>query len=128
MSSIHEQSISTFASVVCSSFPQSLIVFWVQVFSLLRFIPGYFILFDVDSLIAQMVKNLPAMQDTQVRSLGREDSLEKGMATHSSFLFRRIPCKESDTTERLTLWLSFYPFWCEGRWDCILNFSFIVCC
>ena len=34
--------------------------------------------------VAQMVKNLPAMQETWVRSLGREDPLEKGMATHSS--------------------------------------------
>jgi len=38
------------------------------------------------SLVAQMVKNLPAMQETRVRSLGREDPLEKGMATHSSIL------------------------------------------
>ena len=36
--------------------------------------------------MAQTVKNLPAMQETQVRSLGREDPLEKGMATHSSIL------------------------------------------
>ena len=36
------------------------------------------------SLVAQMVKHLPAMQETQVQSLGREDSLEKEMATHSS--------------------------------------------
>ena len=36
--------------------------------------------------LAQMVKNLPAMQETRVRSLGWEDSLEKGMATHSSIL------------------------------------------
>ena len=36
------------------------------------------------SLVAQMVKNLPAMQETWVRSLGWEDPLEKGMATHSS--------------------------------------------
>ena len=36
------------------------------------------------SLVAQTVKNLPAMQETQVQSLGREDPLEKGMATHSS--------------------------------------------
>ena len=34
--------------------------------------------------MAQMVKNLPAVQETQVRSLGQEDPLEKGMATHSS--------------------------------------------
>ena len=36
--------------------------------------------------VAQMVKNLPAMQETWVRSLGQEDPLEKGMATHSSIL------------------------------------------
>ena len=38
------------------------------------------------SLVAQMVKSLPAVQETQVRSLGQEDPLEKGMATHSSSL------------------------------------------
>ena len=41
-----------------------------------------------------MVKNLPAMQETQVRSLGWEDPLEKGMATHSSVLAWRIPWTE----------------------------------
>ena len=41
-----------------------------------------------------MVKNLPAMQETWVRSLGREDPLEKGMATHSSILAWRIPWTE----------------------------------
>ena len=38
------------------------------------------------SLMVQMVKNLPAAQETQVQSLGRQDPLEKGMATHPSFL------------------------------------------
>ena len=38
------------------------------------------------SLVTQMVKNLPAMQETQVLSLGQEDPLEKGIATHSSIL------------------------------------------
>ena len=38
------------------------------------------------SLVAQMVKNLPAMQETQVQSLGQEDPLGKEMATHSSIL------------------------------------------
>ena len=42
-------------------------------------------------LAAQMVKNLPAMQKTRVQSLGQEDALEKGMATHSSILAWRIP-------------------------------------
>ena len=41
--------------------------------------------------MAQMVKNPPAMQETWVRSLGQEDSLEKGMATHFSILAWRIP-------------------------------------
>ena len=69
--------------------------------------------------MAQTVKNLPAMQETWVRSLGQEDALEKGMATRSSILAWRIPWteepagysprgrKESDTTEQLTLSLSF---------------------
>ena len=46
------------------------------------------------SLVAQMVKNLPAMQETQVQSLSQEDALEKGMATHSSLLAWRIPWTE----------------------------------
>ena len=44
--------------------------------------------------MAQMVKNLPAMQDTRVQSLDQEDSLEKGMATHSSILAWRISWSE----------------------------------
>ena len=43
------------------------------------------------SLVAQTVKHLPAMQETQVRSLGPEDPLEKEMATHPSNLAWRIP-------------------------------------
>ena len=66
------------------------------------------------SLVAQMVKNLPAMWEIWVRPLGWEDSLEEGMATHSSILAWRIPGteepgglqsmghKESDTTEKLS--------------------------
>ena len=45
-------------------------------------------------LSAQTIKNLPAMQETQLRSLGGEDLLEKGMATHSSILAWRIPWTE----------------------------------
>ena len=44
--------------------------------------------------MAQIVKNLPAMQETQVRSLGQEEPLEKGMATHCSILPWRIPFSE----------------------------------
>ena len=46
------------------------------------------------SLVAQMVKNSPAMQETWVQSLGWEDPLEKGTATHSSILTWRIPWTE----------------------------------
>ena len=44
--------------------------------------------------MAHLVKNLPAMQETRVQSLGREDPLEKRMATHSSILGSRIPGTE----------------------------------
>ena len=44
--------------------------------------------------MAQRVKNLPSMQETQVQSLGWEDPLEKGMATHSSILAWRMPWTE----------------------------------
>ena len=66
------------------------------------------------SQVAQMVKNIPTVQETWVWSLGKEDSLEKGVANHSSILVWRIPwtenpgglqsmgCKELDTAEWLT--------------------------
>ena len=69
-----------------------------------------------NSLLTQMVKSLPAMQETQVQSLGQEDPLEKEMATHYSILAWKIPwwkilgvyspwgCKELDNT---TEWLHF---------------------
>ena len=72
------------------------------------------------SLIAQLVKNPPAMQETPVLFLGWEDPLEKGYATHSSILAWRIPWteepgrlqsqghKESDTTEWLSLSLTIF--------------------
>ena len=44
--------------------------------------------------MAQMVKNLPVTQETQVQSLGREDPLDLGIATHSSILVWRIPWTE----------------------------------
>ena len=44
--------------------------------------------------MAQIIKNLPAMQETWVPSLGQDDPLEKGMATHSSILDWRIPWTE----------------------------------
>ena len=65
--------------------------------------------------MAQILKNLPAVKETQIQSLGQEDPLDKGMATHSSILAGRIPRteepgelllwghKELDTTEQQTL-------------------------
>ena len=58
-------------------------------------------------LVAQMVKNLPAMQETQVQSLGQEDPLEKGIATTQVFLpgksqsYHPWGCEELDLTEQL---------------------------
>ena len=46
------------------------------------------------SLVAQLVKNLPAVQETQVQSLGQEDPLEKEMATHASILAWKTPWTE----------------------------------
>ena len=71
---------------------------------------GYPLQYSWASLVAQLVKNLPAMQETWARSPGWEDPLEKGKATHSSILAWRIPCpwghKESDMTRQLSLSLS----------------------
>ena len=55
-------------------------MFFVELFWLLQFF-----------LVSQTVKNLPVVQEPQVQSLGREDPLEKGMATHSRILVWRIP-------------------------------------
>ena len=90
---------------------------------------GYPFQYSSASLVAQTVKNLPAMQETQVRSLGWEDPLVKGMAPHSSVFAWRIPmdggawwaavhavakwgCNESDTTERLS----------TSTWEVMVNY------
>ena len=52
---------------------------------------GYPLQYSWASLVAQLVKNLPTLQETWVQSLGWEDPLEKGKATHSSILAWRIP-------------------------------------
>ena len=52
---------------------------------------GYPLQYLGASLVAQLVKNMPAMRETWIRSLGREDPLEKGKATHSSILAKKIP-------------------------------------
>ena len=74
-----------------------------------------------------MVKNLPAMQETWIQSLGQEDALGKGKATHSSILAWRIPrteepgrlqsigCKELDTTKLLTLFYTHTHIYTHAR-------------
>ena len=98
------------------------------------------------SLVAQIVKNLPAMQETWIRPLGQGDTLEKGMAIHSSILAWRIPwteepgghspcgCKELDTTDRLTLSISFiFSVVKDHQFGCICQYfglmpEIIFCC
>ena len=77
-----------------------------------RFRGGEFFKID-NTYMALLVKNLPAMQETWVWSLGWEDRLEKWMATHSSILAWRVHGlyspwgrKESDMTERLSLFMT----------------------
>ena len=60
----------------------------------IRFVFGYLRGIIRASLVAQMVKNLPAVQETQVQSLGWEDPLEKEMATHSKILAWKISWTE----------------------------------
>ena len=79
---------------------------------------------ESSSLVAQMVKNPPAIQETWVWSLGQKDPLKKGMTTRSSILACRIPWteelgglqsmdfQESDMTERLTLTSCRKSIWC----------------
>ena len=75
------------SNLLSDIFPSlAFITFWDNEFSRLN--P------TVASLVAQMVKNLSAMQETLVQSLGWEDPLEKGIATHSSILAWRIPWME----------------------------------
>ena len=74
--------------------------------------------------MAQMVKSLPVMQETWVQSLGWDEPLEKGLATHSSILAWRIPWteeplrpwghKESDKTEQLT---HTHTWWSSCAWS-----------
>ena len=70
---------------------------------------GIYLLLLVTSLVAQMVKHLPTMWETWVQSLGQEDLLEKGMATHSSILAAHPPAPKSGSKKYF--WL---PWWLRG--------------
>ena len=100
---------SSLSSICRSSLPDCFITFLVFQCNLLLFYSLW------ASLVAQLAKNLPAVQETRVRSLGWKDPLEKEMATHSSNLAWRIPWteepvgiqsirhKESNMTECLSM-------------------------
>ena len=83
---------------------------------------GYPLQYSWASLVALLVKNPPAMQDTWVRSLGWEEPLEKGKATTAVFWPEKIPClwghKESDSPEWLSLHL--YVTCCSFSCSCYL--------
>ena len=92
--------------------PQNVALFGNRIFAVVIKMRSYWI---GASLVAQTVKSMPVIQETQLQSLDQEDPLEKSIATHSSILARRIPWTEepvgyspwghteSDTTEQLTL-------------------------
>ena len=85
----------------------------------LNFLSGLFINFcwlRKASLVAQLVKNLPAMQETQVQSLGREDTLEKGMATSLQY-----SCLEN-SRDRGAWWATGHGI--TKRHNCATNFHF----
>ena len=62
---------------------------------------GYPLQYSRASLVAQLVKNLPVVQETWVQSLGWEDPLEKGKATHPSILSWRIPGTVQSMSQRV---------------------------
>ena len=82
------------------------------------------------TLVAQTVKNLPTMQGTQVRSMGREDALEKGMATHSSMLVCATPWSVAhqatlQEVAKSHIQLNTHTHYklCSQLWICILHIS-----
>ena len=91
---------------------------------------GYPLQYSQASLVAQLVKNLPAMWETWVRSLGWEDPLEKGTTTHSSILVWRIPWTTVHGVAKSWTWLSDFHFHftfpsCSGIWP-IFGIYFVI--
>ena len=78
------------------------------------------------SLVAQLVKTLPAMQETLVCSLGWEDPLEQGKATHSSILAWRIPGTVQSMGSQSQIWLSDFHFHFLFSLVCSLSFFFLT--
>ena len=85
---------------------------------------GYPLQYSWPSLVAQLVKNLPVMQETWVQSLGWEDPLEKGKATHSRILAWRIPWTIVNGVSKSQTWLSnchIHPTHCVSNRAYCLN-------
>ena len=78
---------------------------------------GYPLQYSWASLRVQLVKNLPTMQETWVRSLGWEDPLEKGKATHSSILAWRTPWLYRVGHDWVTFSFHFQDEWKGGNWS-----------
>ena len=81
------------------------------------------------SLVAQKLKRLPAMREIRVRSLGGEDPLEKGMATHSSILAWRIPWREDPGRLQSTGSQRVRHCWATSlHWENLLEKEMATCC
>ena len=89
---------------------------------------GYLLSLLNCSLVTQMAKNLPAMQETQVWSLGQDDPLEKGIATHSSILAWRIPqTEEPGRLQSMRLCNQVWPqyeLWSQEKWPLNRSLSY----
>ena len=78
------------------------------------------------TLVSQLVKNLPAMWETWVQSLGWEDSLEKGKATHSNILVQRIPWTVHGVAKSRTGLSNFHFHGSQAVLSCIDSKSFLL--
>ena len=83
----------------------------------------------MESLVAQLVKNPPAMWDSSVRSLGWEDPLENGMTTHSSILaWRILQTAQSTGSQRVGHdWVTFTSLHYKFTQNSMLNYLVIIC-
>ena len=83
-----------FALITEKGFLSLLAVLWNSAFKCIQTLHSNLQIIQYDSLVVQMVKNLPVVQETWLRSLGQKDPLKKELATHSSILTWRIPWTE----------------------------------
>ena len=87
---------------------------------------GYLLQYSWPSLVAELVKNPPAIWETWVRSLGWEDPLEKRKATHSSILAWRIPWTIAHRVAKNQTWLSNFHFHLWFHWPLNTNTAWLL--